>query len=249
MNRWIRLEHAMRTRGPRGVAHSAWAVVEDRLWGWWHGVDTDGEFGVDDLTTIGEHRGDAGGYGTLHVGNLRAIFARIPALPERHLVDFGSGLGRVLFAAHLEGFAHATGVEFSAELVGRARHNLARFRRVGDRPVRVSLVHCDAARYRITADQDVFYFYNPFGPVVIEKVLANIEASVSCCPRDVWLVYVNPVHLELFELRPGYSVVERLVWSGLRSVILRYNPPSRDVSAGAESAGQGLGAPGPGQRR
>ena len=59
-------------------------------------------------------------------------------------------------------------------------------------------VQCiDAKEFEIPDERAVFFFYNPFDEYVMRGVLSNIEASLKRSPRQIYLVYVNPVHYEL----------------------------------------------------
>jgi hypothetical protein len=65
------------------------------------------------------------------------------------------------------------------------------------KPIQVILG--DAADFDPPREPLVIYLYNPFGREVITKVLENLRASLSEYPRSCWIVYVNPVHHELFD--------------------------------------------------
>lgn len=43
-------------------------------------------------------------------------------------------------------------------------------------------------------DYCIFYFYNPFGSNIIIPLIHNIEESVKRVPRDVHILYINPMH-------------------------------------------------------
>jgi predicted RNA methylase len=99
-------------------------------------------------------------------------------------IDFGAGKGRTLLIASLFGFKRIIGVEFARELVEIARENVKRF------VCRAEIMHADAAEYRVPDDNLVAYFYNPFGPEVLRRVLMGLRSLVL--RRRVYLIYVNP---------------------------------------------------------
>jgi SAM-dependent methyltransferase len=127
-------------------------------------------------------------------------------------VDFGCGKGRVLLRAARQDFSKVIGVEFAGELCEQAR---AVCRRKG---VAAEIVHADATEFPIPADAGVFYFFNPFGSEILDKVLARISDSVSAHPREIRAIYVNAVHAMVFERR-GYRVLRRFDTGGFSSYL------------------------------
>lgn len=103
------------------------------------------------------------------------------------VVDFGSGLGRVVFATAYLGANHSIGVEFDQEL-----HRIAELNKLHSKFAdRVSFVHQDATLYTIPGNANIFFFYNPFGLAIMAKVIQRIEASVKASPRKVKIIYFN----------------------------------------------------------
>lgn len=106
---------------------------------------------------------------------------------ERYtFVDLGAGKGRVLCLAEAWPFARIVGVELAPSLVREAKENLAAFR--------AEIIHGDAATFTLPATPLVLYLYNPFGAPVIRAVLDNLERSLETNPRDVRILYFEPVH-------------------------------------------------------
>lgn len=113
------------------------------------------------------------------------------------LVDFGAGKGRVLAVAAHYGFKQIKGVEFAPALCSFAWKNvkeiLPQFK-----DVEISILCMDAADYKVEKNDTVFFFFNPFEEPVMIRVVRNIMQSVREHPRKIYLVYLNPVHEELF---------------------------------------------------
>ncbi len=106
---------------------------------------------------------------------------------ERYaFVDLGAGKGRVLCLAEAWPFAGIIGVELSPALVREAEENLAAYRG--------RIVQADAATFALPATPLVLFLYNPFGAPVVRAVLDNLERSLETNPRDVRLLYFEPVH-------------------------------------------------------
>lgn len=112
-------------------------------------------------------------------------------------LDFGSGKGRVLFLSTLYGAKKAIGVEFSKELVEICHENIENFQKKSKTRNELKVLHQDASEYVDIKDVDIFFFYNPFDDSIMRKVLENI-LTFGAKNKEILLVYVNPVHGELF---------------------------------------------------
>ena len=134
----------------------------------------------------------------------RAFFSlmgglRIPL--DSGFVDYGCGKGRVLVMAMECGFSKITGVDFSPELCAIAEENVTTYRSKHDKHADVGIYNVDAVDYRVRDDDAVFYFFNPFDETVLARVLDNIAHSLAAAPRDVWLIYHNPLWKHVIERR------------------------------------------------
>lgn len=106
---------------------------------------------------------------------------------ERYtFVDLGAGKGRVLCLATDWPFKRVIGVELSKSLVRQAEENLATYR--------AEVKQGDAATFTFPNEPLVVFLYNPFGAPVVRAVLDNLERSLEASPRDVRLLYFEPVH-------------------------------------------------------
>ena len=120
-----------------------------------------------------------------------------------NFVDFGCGKGRALVVATHYGFSKLTGIDFAAALCEVARKNIqdiqSRF------PLTQFNIVCDdAANYKVKADDNIFFFFNPFDETVMLEVAKNILKSLRESYRDIFIVYLNPVHKEIF-LSAGFT--------------------------------------------
>ena len=57
--------------------------------------------------------------------------------------------------------------------------------------------HADAATFTDLDDYTYLFMFNPFPEVVLGQVLANLETSLRRKPRNVRLVYSNPLHEQI----------------------------------------------------
>lgn len=107
---------------------------------------------------------------------------------ESVVVDFGCGLGRVVFAAAYLGAKRSIGVEFDEDLFRTAESNRIMSRFLD----KVSFVHQDASGFTIPDDANVFFFFNPFGSATMSDVIERIEGSLETAPRKICVIYFNP---------------------------------------------------------
>lgn len=133
-----------------------------------------------------------------------AVFRRILRnVPIRHedflFCDLGSGLGRALLLASDYPFRAIVGVEFSPTLHRIAEENIRIYRRRRQRCFEVRSLCVDAAAYEIPDEPTVFFLYNPFRPPVMRKVVNNIRESLERRPRQIVVIYYNPLSAHVFE--------------------------------------------------
>jgi len=165
-----------------------------------HGVDTSGSL-PDYMLAPG-----ATAYGAAQPSIIRRALAAIPAPQTCHFLDLGCGKGRPLLIATEFGFSAVTGVEFSAPLSRVAQSNAATYGKAHPERTRVEIVTGDALAYRLPESPLVIFLYNPFRQPLMEKLLANIEATLRQAPRDLYVVYYNPVCADLLD---ASSALER----------------------------------------
>lgn len=140
-----------------------------------------------------------------------SVLAAISDLSIDHsrfaFIDFGCGKGRVLMLAAQYPYKSVSGIEFSEELAGIARTNL----KTAGLPVRAGQsieVHCaDFTEYDLPPEPLVCYFYNPCRRPVMQIIADKIEMSLRELPRDAIIVYLDPVHRELFDASDRWNLV------------------------------------------
>jgi len=109
-------------------------------------------------------------------------------------IDVGSGKGRTLLLASEYPFRRIVGVELLAELNAIALQNIARYRSDLQKCFAIESHAGDARRFEFPAEPTVAYLFNPFPRHVWRDVLANLRASLLSAPRQVYVIYHNPVH-------------------------------------------------------
>lgn len=101
------------------------------------------------------------------------------------------------------GYKRIAGLDLDPYLLKIARQNMARLHLHAD------CIEANAVEFAGYADYDVFYFYNPFGKPVFERVIQKIKDCQSERDRDIWAVYYHPVFGALFE-DAGFAVYRKL---------------------------------------
>lgn len=127
---------------------------------------------------------------------------------NQNILDFGCGKGRVLAVAAYYGFKKITGVEFAKELCEEARKNIIPVKQKFSEKI-FNVINANAVDFTIEKDTNVFFFFNPFNEIVMLKVAKNILQSLKENPREAYVVYLNPVHKEIF-MSAGFEQVYHL---------------------------------------
>jgi hypothetical protein len=184
---------------------------------WWFDttrrVQTSGLVAVPPASkVVGEIR-DSYVYGAVRVANAHAALRDLPVggagsrdYSNYTFVDMGSGKGRMLFVAAEYPFRRVIGVEFSNVLHEEAVANIRRYRHRKQRCADIESVHADAAEFEFPDENLVIYMFNPFGPEVMGRMLANLERSIERHPRPVLVVMLWPEHSDLVRRMRGVRV-------------------------------------------
>lgn len=116
---------------------------------------------------------------------------------DKVFLDLGSGKGRALVLAAEAGFKKVIGVEYAAELNDIAYTNVERVRdKFPD--TEFILTEGDALIYEIPEEVDVIYLFNPFDEAAISTLVQRLRPIFER-KHPIYLVYVHPIHGEVFE--------------------------------------------------
>ena len=127
---------------------------------------------------------------------------------NKNILDYGCGKGRVLAVAAFYGFIKITGIDFAKELCDEARKTIAPVQQKFPEKI-FNVIYANAVDYVIEDDANVFFFFNPFDEIVMLTVVKNILASLKINEREVYVVYINPLHKEIF-LSAGFEQIYHL---------------------------------------
>ena len=202
------------------------ARARDAFFDWRHGVETTAPVALSELTDVDPSiAAHAVHYEATSVAKFRrAMGVLAPRYASRSFIDLGSGKGRVLLLAALRPFRRVIGVEISPALHAQAQANAAAFARHHPRACAVECVCADASEYELPEGDLVVFLYNPFNATLLDKACSRMLASIALNPRELDLVYVNPVHFEVIE-RTGRF--ERLC-RDVALAVYRLRPAGRD---------------------
>ena len=142
-------------------------------------------------------------YGTGYIPTASELVSEILAvLPISHenftFVDLGSGKGRVLLMASEYPFSHIIGVEYAPELHAAAVKNVGTYRSPTQKCKSIECRCGDIAEFVFPDTPLVVFLFNPAQEAVIERLATHLIASFRQTPREVWVIYVNPVHRSFF---------------------------------------------------
>lgn len=169
------------------------------------GINTHRIVNLSNLTLAGEDSEQNHHYQGASYFILFSIFGNLPPeVKQLPFIDYGCGKGRALFVAEQCGFTNLIGLDIALELITLANENKDVYHKANPKS-QIHFTFCDAVMYEIPPDASVFYFFNPFGPDILKKVIANIRESVKLYPRTVYIIYLNPKYKEVFE-ESGFKV-------------------------------------------
>lgn len=132
-------------------------------------------------------------YQATYYRDLVTLFDEVSMEPEDTLVDFGCGLGRVLFYGNSRHYCKTTGIELDSDIYNRLLANAVGYQsRFYDQEERMSFYNMAADEYEIGESDNYFYFFNPFSAEVFGCVLENIIESMKRCPRDIYIMLYYP---------------------------------------------------------
>lgn len=144
----------------------------------------------------------------LSVASLRIYFTTFA------FIDIGSGKGRALILASKLPFRRVEGVEFAKDLNQIALANITQVCRNERDRMRFRLHNMDIVHYDIPLASCVLYLFNPFEEPMVAKLAEKIMQSYHRYPRDIFIVYVNPLHRAVFDCM-GFSTMITLWWEKL----------------------------------
>ncbi len=136
---------------------------------------------------------------------LEDILEEISKYKPTHFLDIGCGKGRAMAVAAHYGFNKITGLDFSKELIIAAEENMRSVAK-GFPSLSYKLINNDAFYYEIPNDVDCIFLFNPFDEMIMSAVLENIKKSLRQKTRTLFIIYLNPLHKNVF-LNNGFKEI------------------------------------------
>ena len=141
------------------------------------GIETIAETTFGDMDVCLPVNEEDNNYEVTYYNDLVTMFDEISMEPEDTLVDFGCGLGRVLFYCNSRHYCRTVGIENNARVYDRLLTNAASYQsKFLDQEERMQFLNVEAEAYEIGDEDNYFYFI----------------ASVRRQPRDIELLIYYP---------------------------------------------------------
>ncbi len=155
---------------------------------------------------------------------LEDLFEQIQYKTIHHFLDIGCGKGRALCVAAHYGCRQVTGIDISKEFCEQALANLSKTKQQLPK-LEYTVLHNDAFYYEIPIDVDTIFLFNPFDAVIMSGVAENIIISYEKNPRDITVLYANPLCKEELTAVGFKQVYHTQKMKYLEAVILQLNKP------------------------
>lgn len=129
---------------------------------------------------------------TLYVA-LEELFENYSLSKDDHIVDFGCGMGRLIFYINYHFQSYVTGVEINERYYEEALINKINYVNKNRKSEDKINFECNLAQqYEISELDNKFYFFNPFSIQIFSKVIDNILESYENNMRDMDIIMYYP---------------------------------------------------------
>jgi SAM-dependent methyltransferase len=109
-------------------------------------------------------------------------------------LDYGCGMGRAVLLASMAQYGRVVGVELDERLVELANQKVNIVRQRGlVKADRVEIIRADATVFEVPADVNHIFLFNSFVGDVLQATLEQIRRSLERHPRELKLVYTQPI--------------------------------------------------------
>ena len=132
---------------------------------------------------------------TLYIA-LEELFEDYNLSKDDHIVDFGCGMGRLIFYINYYFKSYVTGVEINERYYEEALINKINYVKKNKKSEDKINFECNLAQqYEISTLDNKFYFFNPFSIQIFSKVIDNILESYEENMRDIDIIMYYPSRL------------------------------------------------------
>lgn len=147
---------------------------------------------------------------------LEQLFQIYPLHETDSIIDYGCGKGRLNFFIHHKCRASVTGIEMNEIFYRNAVENQASyFKKYPSKENKINFLCGLAEDYEIKANDNKFYFFNPFSIQIFRKIIENILISMELHPRcvDLILYYPSDEYIYYLEHKTGFSQIHDITFS------------------------------------
>ena len=108
-------------------------------------------------------------------------------------IDLGCGKGRALLLASDYPFRRILGVELFPGLKQICDENIRQYSSPRQRCFALESICSDARNFEFPAVPAVLFLFNPLPEAGLQRVIRNLERSLTASPRQVVIIYHNPI--------------------------------------------------------
>lgn len=144
---------------------------------------------------------------------LNRLFTHYKFKNTEHVLDFGSGRGRVAFYIHHNFQIPVTGIEMNDKTYEEAIINKASYRqKVKQIKAPLRFKYGLAEHYSIKPIYNTFYFFNPFSAHIFNQVVKNIVISLETKerPMDIILYYPMPKYKKILKTQTPFKLINKV---------------------------------------
>ena len=169
--------------------------IDTRIFDYKYNVKTHKDLNINNLKFNSINKKEAFNYETIAIFSIKQILNNIDINKNDIFIDFGCGKGRVLLIASQYKFKKIIGIEFSPELVDIARSNVSICKDYNSFNIDIiKIIEGDVLDYKYNNNETVFYLYNPFSNIILDRLCEDIVKSYISNPRRILLIYVNSIY-------------------------------------------------------
>ena len=129
------------------------------------------------------------------------------AIEDFTFLDIGAGMGRAMLLASEYPFREVDGVELNPILAGMACRNIERWQKAGRAVAPMRMTVGDAVELEMSKGPHLVFLFNPFGPMVMKRLLSRLVRLFVRRPGELDILYVNNEQDRVIEKQAGFARV------------------------------------------
>lgn len=145
--------------------------------------------------------------------DLDLLIENYDLLENPQLVDYGSGKGRIIYYMNARLNIPVTGIEVNTVAFLDLFENYLKYKdRFPKNKKSIDVLEVPAEEYSVKAEDNIFYFFNPFTARIFEKVVENIKQSIKEKPRivDIILYYPSYDYTLYLEKHTDFQLIQKI---------------------------------------